>query len=150
MAVWDCDSFQCLSPDGVNFGFINDFWEDLKAHLMRFVSDFHRNGKLPKGINNTSITLIPRKDCPQSLNDYHPNSLVGSLYKVLAKLLANRLRGVICIVISYTQTAFAKGRQILDGILVANEVVDEAKQLDKNLQVLQHLKNLDLKSDKSS
>jgi hypothetical protein len=58
---------------------------------------------------------------------------VGSFYKVLAKLLAKRLRGVIGTVISDTQSAFVKGRQILDGILVANEVVDEAKKLNKNL-----------------
>jgi len=133
VAVWDCDSFKCSGPDGVNFGFIKDFWEDLKADMLRFVSDFHRNGRLLKGINNTFITLIPKKDCPQSLNDYHPISLVGRLYKVLAKLLANRLRGVIGNVISDSQSAIVKGRQILDGILVANEVVDEAKKLNKNL-----------------
>jgi len=96
---------------------------------MRFVSDFHCSGKLMKGINYTFITLIPKKDCPQRLNDYRPISLVGSLYKVLAKLLANRLKGVIGSVVFDSQSAFVKERQILDGILVANEVVDEAKKL---------------------
>jgi len=131
-AVLDCDSFKCPGPYGVKFGFIKDFWEDLKADLLHFVSDFHPNGKLLKGIN-ISITLIPKKDCPPSLNDYRHISLVGSLYKVLAKLLANRLWGVIGTVISDTQSAFVKGRQILDGIVVANEVVDETKKLNKNL-----------------
>ncbi|GAU22487.1 hypothetical protein TSUD_296060 [Trifolium subterraneum] len=51
---------------------------------------------------------------------------VGSIYKILAKVLANRLRMVIGSVISESQTAFVKDRQILDGILIANEVVDEA------------------------
>ena len=67
------------------------------------------------------------------MNDYRPIFLVGSLYKVLAKLLANRLRSVIGSVISDSQSAFVKGGQILDGILVANEIVDEAKKLNKNL-----------------
>jgi len=58
---------------------------------------------------------------------------VGSLYKILAKVLANRLRGVIGSVISDTQSAFIKGRQILDGILVANEIVDEARRSKKEL-----------------
>jgi hypothetical protein len=66
------------------------------------------------------------------LNDFRPISLVASLYKILAKLLANRLRTVIGSVISDTQTTFIKGRQILDGILVANEVVDEAKKCNKD------------------
>jgi len=58
---------------------------------------------------------------------------VGSLYKILAKILANRLRSVIGSVISDSQSAFIKGRQILDGILVANELVDEAHRHKKEL-----------------
>jgi len=58
---------------------------------------------------------------------------VGCFYKVLAKVLTNRLRNVIGSVVSYTQSAFIKGKQILDGILIANEVVDEARRMDKEL-----------------
>jgi len=64
IAVWDCDSYKCPGPDGVNFGFIKDFWDDMKVDLLRFVSEFHRNGKLLKGINNTFITLIPKRQSP--------------------------------------------------------------------------------------
>lgn len=89
--IWDCDSFKSLGPDGINFGFIKNFWDDLKEDVMRFVTVFHRNGKLSKCINSTFIALIPKVECPQTLNDFRPISLVGSLYKILAKLLANRL-----------------------------------------------------------
>lgn len=133
--VWDCDSFKSSGPDGINFGFIKDFWLDLKDDIMRFVSEFHRNGKLSKGINTIFISLIPKVDSPQKLNDFRPISLVGSLYKILAKLLANRLRGVIDSVISDSQSAFVKNRQILDGILIANEVVDEARKKNKDLML---------------
>ncbi|GAU46950.1 hypothetical protein TSUD_180540 [Trifolium subterraneum] len=127
IAVWDCDSFKSLGPDGINFGFIKDFWSELQADVMRFIADFHRNGKLTKGLNSTFIALIPKVDSPQRLNDFRPISLVGSLYKILAKVLANRLRLVIGSVISESQTAFVKDRQILDGILIANEAVDDAR-----------------------
>lgn len=63
-AVWHCDSYKCPGPDGVNFGFIKDFWDDMKFELLNFVSDFRQNGKLLKGINSTFITLIPKKDSP--------------------------------------------------------------------------------------
>jgi hypothetical protein len=134
-AIWDCDSFKSPGPDGINFGFIKDFWTDIKDDIMRFVTEFHRNGKLTKGINSTFIALIPKVDNHQSLNDFRPISLVGSLYKILAKLLANRLRQVIGSVISETQSAFVKNRQILNGILIANEVVDEARKNRKELMM---------------
>ncbi|CAJ2631793.1 unnamed protein product [Trifolium pratense] len=127
VAVWDCDSYKSPGPDGINFGFIKDFWAEMQGDIVRFISEFHRNGRLTKGLNATFIALIPKVDSPQRLNDFRPISLVGSLYKILAKVLANRLRVVMGSVISESQTAFVKGRQILDGILVANEVVDEAQ-----------------------
>jgi len=132
-AVWDCENYKSPGPDGINFGFIKEFWDTMKEDVMRFLVEFHRNGRLAKGINSTFIALIPKVDNPQCLHDFRPISLVGSLYKILAKVLANRLRGVIGSVISDTQSAFIKGRQILDGILVANEVVDEARRSKKEL-----------------
>ncbi|PNY01074.1 cysteine-rich receptor-like protein kinase, partial [Trifolium pratense] len=86
-------------------------------------------------MNSTFIALIPKVDSPQRLNDFRPISLVGCLYKILAKVLANRLRLVIGSVISEAQSAFVKDRQILDGILVANEVVDEARRSKKELMM---------------
>jgi len=99
-AVWEVDSFKCPGPDGITFGFIKDFWDILKDDVLRFMVEFHRNGILSKGINSTFIALIPKVDNPHRLNDFRPISLVGSMYKILAKVLANRLRSVIGLVIS--------------------------------------------------
>jgi hypothetical protein len=109
-AVWDYDSFKSPGPDGINLGFIKDFWDLVHEDFMRFFVEFHRNGKLTKGLNSTFIALIPKLDSPQGLNDFRPISLVGCLYKVLAKVLANRLREVVGSVVSKSQTAFVKGK----------------------------------------
>ncbi|KEH25499.1 endonuclease/exonuclease/phosphatase family protein [Medicago truncatula] len=69
VVVWDCDSFKSPGPDGVNFSFIKEFWLLLKDDIMRFVVEFHRNGKLTKGINSTFIALIPKVDSPRRLNE---------------------------------------------------------------------------------
>ena len=63
-AVWDCDNYKSPGPDGVTFGFIKDFWEMLKDDFMRFFVEFHRNGKLSKGVNSTFIALIPKVRSP--------------------------------------------------------------------------------------
>jgi hypothetical protein len=64
-----------------------------------------------------------------------PFPLVGNLYKILAKLLANRLRQFIGSVVSDARSAFVKNRQIIDGILIANEAVDEARKTRKELML---------------
>jgi len=131
-AVWDCDSFKSPGPDGISFGFLKKFWPELKDDFMRFVLEFHRNGRLIKGVNATFISLIPKVDSPQRVNDFTPLSLLGCMYKVLAKILANRLQVVIGSVVSDSQSAFVMGKQILDGILVAYEAVDEARRQHKD------------------
>jgi hypothetical protein len=47
-AVWNCDSYKSPGPDGINFGFIKDFWSELSGDVMQFVGDFHINGKFKR------------------------------------------------------------------------------------------------------
>ncbi|RVW15177.1 LINE-1 reverse transcriptase-like [Vitis vinifera] len=60
----------------------------------------------------------------EDLGDFRPISLLGGVYKLLAKVLSNRIKGVLDKVVSPDQNAFVKGRQILDASLIANEVID--------------------------
>lgn len=99
------------------FSFLKSFWETLKPDFLAFLAEFHANGRLVKGSNSSFICLIPKKDNPQQVGDLRPISLIGCMYKVLAKLLANRLRGVMPRVISDIQLAYVIGRQYWMGFL---------------------------------
>jgi hypothetical protein len=70
------------------------------------------------------VSLIPKKSGAVDIKDFRPISLTGGMYKIMSKVLANRLKVVSGKVVSHSQTAFIKGRQILDSVLVANECVD--------------------------
>lgn len=106
--------------NGINFGFLNDLCGELNYYFTCFLSEFHRNEKLLKRINSTFNALNSKAESPQRLTYFRSVSLVGSLYKVLANMLANRLKSMMGSVILKSHSAFIQGRQILDGILIEN------------------------------
>ncbi|XP_071713233.1 uncharacterized protein [Rutidosis leptorrhynchoides] len=91
-AVNECGSSKAPGPDGFNFGFYKKFWYVIKDDLMEAIHSFWETREISKGCNASFITLIPKKVDPLWLNDFRPISLIGSYYKIVAKLLANRLK----------------------------------------------------------
>ncbi|GAU34179.1 hypothetical protein TSUD_162800 [Trifolium subterraneum] len=92
---------------------------------------FHGIGSLPKCLLAYFVTLIPKVNLPFELGDFRPISLLGCLYKLIAKVLTNRLANVMNSLIAGNQSAFIKGRNLVDGVVVVNEVVDLAKRSGK-------------------
>ena len=67
-------------------------------------------GQYEKSLNATFISLIPKKSDAAEVKDFRPISLIGTVYKIIAKVLVNRLKEVIRDVISESQNAFVKNR----------------------------------------
>lgn len=131
-AIWSCEESKAPGPDGFNMCFFRRCWNLVKEDVFRMMSDFHRTGKLEKSINCSFIALIPKTDNPNEIADFRPICLVSSLYKIVAKVLAQRLKAVIGNLVSETQCAFIRGKQIFDGILIANEVIHSMDKMVGN------------------
>ena len=86
--------------------------------------EFHEHCQFERSLNATFVALIPKKYRANELKNFHPISLIGGMYKIIAKLLANRLSVVLGKIISPSQNAFVKRKQTLDSMLIANECLD--------------------------
>ncbi|XP_022765899.1 uncharacterized protein LOC111310750 [Durio zibethinus] len=115
--IWEGESSKAPVPVGYNFNFYRKAWNFIREELMQFLANFHSNVKLEKGLNSSFITLIPKVENLIGLKEYRPISLL----------------------------ALIAGRQIMDGILLANEVIHslasgKVDQVDKitcvNVRVL--------------
>lgn len=80
-----------------------------------------------EGLNRPNVVLISKKICPTKITELRPISLCNVLIKVITKVLANRLKGMLENIVSDTQSAFIPGRLISDNIMVSYEVMHYLK-----------------------
>lgn len=130
-AVFQLGSLKAPGPDGYPGFFYQKYWEKVGEDVCKAVKRFFRTGFLLKEWNQTNMVLIPKTLFPESLSQYRPISLCNFTLKVITKIMANRLKGILKRVISFNQSAFVPGRLIQDNIFVAHEAFHFLKMKKK-------------------
>lgn len=116
-----------LGLDDFNPSFNQKCWHIVSEEVTSIALKFLNKGVFNKCINYTYIFLIPKICCPVNVSDFRPISLYNVIYKLVSKVLVNRLKQVLHEIISTTQSAFMPGRLITDNIIVAYEVLHSMK-----------------------
>ena len=130
-AIFQMEKNKAPGPDGFPAEFYQKFWEIIKGDIMLMFNDlFH--GNLPLfSLNFGVITLIPKLQEVNVIQQYRPICLLNVSFKISTKVATTRLNMVADKVISPTQTAFMRGRNILEGVVILHETVHEMHR--KNL-----------------
>lgn len=114
----------CKSPglDGLPALFYKRFWSTVGGDISSLVLDVLNGAPMPTDLNFTHVALIPKVKKPEDMKDLRPISLCNVSYKLISKVLANRLKKILPLIIKENQSAFVPGRLITDNILLSSEV----------------------------
>ncbi|WCJ44055.1 RNA binding RNA-directed DNA polymerase [Euphorbia peplus] len=118
MALWKAPGI-----DGIDAGVYQKHWDRMGPDICSFVKKAFAEGKFDRENNKTLIVLISKKNTPESFSDLGPISLCNVSYKIITKLIANRLKPLMSKLIRPHQTSFVAGRGITDNIIIAQEAI---------------------------
>ena len=115
-------------PDSMSPIFYKSFWHIVGGDVTSVVLNALNSGVVPKSLNSTFIALIPKVKHPKRVADFCPISLCNVVYKLISKVLVNRLKMFLASAISESQSAFLSSRLISDNVLVAFETLHYLKR----------------------
>ncbi|PKI36247.1 hypothetical protein CRG98_043359 [Punica granatum] len=123
MALNSIPNLKSPSPDGIPSLFYKHYGDTMKPLLISTVKSFFNSGFILQEWNNTFICLVPKCQGAFTFKDVRPISLCNVCYKVILKIIANRLKPLLERIISPNQTAFIEGRLINENGLLAQEIL---------------------------
>ncbi|XP_048611893.1 uncharacterized protein LOC106393218 [Brassica napus] len=111
-------------PDGYSAEFFIDTWEIIGPEVTEAILEFFNSGCLLKQWNSASLALIPKIPNASHPSEFRPISCLNTVYKVISKLLASRLKEILPLMISKSQSAFLPGRLLAENVLLATDLVN--------------------------
>ncbi|GJW84185.1 hypothetical protein Tco_0157330 [Tanacetum coccineum] len=122
-ALFSMGNDKSPGPDGYTAAFFKESWTIIAADFKQAIREFFVNGTLLKELNHTIIALIPKVDSPSRVTDFRPISCCNVLFKCISKIIANRIKESLKVLVNPNQSAFIPGRSIADNILLTQELM---------------------------
>jgi hypothetical protein len=116
--------------DDIPTEFFQELTKEIAPTLLLAFRAMLNIGETSARINKGIITLIPKSGDHAKLSNWHPITLLGNIYKILAKTLVRRLQGLLPCIVRLGQTKFVEGRSILNNTFLAQEALDWAVECD--------------------
>lgn len=117
------NSDKAPGPDGFPASFFKAYWPIIRKEVCDGIRSFFQSGQMPISWKSTFLALIPKVPNPQSPAQFRPISLCNTLYKIVVKIMVNRLKPLLPKLIAQEQGAFVEGRSILENVLLAQELL---------------------------
>lgn len=129
---------KALGPNGFNVDFFKACWRTVKQDILDVVEDSRRFKTVLKDFNASFIAFIPKQEKAMTPDRFKPVALCNVVYKIISKVIANRLKPLLPALVSEEQTSYVEGRQILNNIIQAHEMVHSLKSI-KQAGMIIHL-----------
>lgn len=123
MATFSMQPDKAPGPDGFTVTFFKNHWDTIKKDYVRMVKNVFKNCKMGENTKSSHLALIPKDINPLSFNQFRPISLCNVSYKIVTKILANRLKNLLPNLISENQGGFVPHRQITDNVILIQEAI---------------------------
>eukprot|EP00253_Pinus_taeda_P009835 PITA_09835 len=118
-------------PDGFTANFFHEFWDLISSEVWALVEESRSMHWVLPSLNSTFISLVPKGEEANTPDKFRPVALCNVIYKLISKVVANRLKPLLPLLILSEQAGYVEGRQIMDGIILSNEVIHSLKILKK-------------------
>ncbi|KAL4292566.1 hypothetical protein AHAS_Ahas18G0040900 [Arachis hypogaea] len=135
-ALFNIGSLKAPGSDGFPALIYKNNWEVMKSKLCDFIWSCWRNPNLIKECNNTLLVLVPKINNPEFINQFRPIALCNVSYKVITKIMVDRIKPYLNDRIAVHQSSFIPGRKIQDNILIAKEMIHIMKKMKGKKQFM--------------
>ncbi|XP_058751102.1 uncharacterized protein LOC131624142 [Vicia villosa] len=123
-AVMNLNSDSAPGPDGFGPLFFQKYWSIIKCDVIGAVNHFFIQDWVMPHYNANTIVLIPKTNEPNSINNYRPIALANCKFKIITKIMADRLATILPSLISKEKNGFVMGRNIKDSICLTSEAIN--------------------------